>query len=151
MNPERIIRRLWHPAPVSEADREWWLSFRAYFSELTGRERSPLQIRADEERGEKMVFPENHPAFDQIYIDRTEHTWVRHPHSRYRSDYRFSSIRLPHQWTLDVFSPAGEWLTTLKLPQSLEMNEIGEDYILGVWKDEMDVEYVRMYSLDRGG
>jgi hypothetical protein len=31
------------------------------------------------------------------------------------------------------------------------MNEIGEDYILGVWKDEMDVEYVRMYSLDRGG
>jgi hypothetical protein len=33
----------------------------------------------------------------------------------------------------------------------MEIHDIGEDHILGVWKDEMDVEYVRMYSLDRGG
>lgn len=36
-------------------------------------------------------------------------------------------------------------------PNSLDIHEIGEDYILGVWKDEFHVEYVRVYSLDRGG
>jgi hypothetical protein len=37
------------------------------------------------------------------------------------------------------------------LPKDVLIHDIGEGYILGVWKDEMDVEYVRMYSLERGG
>ena len=27
--------------------------------------------------------------------------------------------------------------------------EIGEDYVLGLWRDELGVEYVRMYGLER--
>ena len=27
---------------------------------------------------------------------------------------------------------------------------IGEDYFMGVWADELDVETVRIYPLDRG-
>ena len=27
--------------------------------------------------------------------------------------------------------------------------EIGDDYILGVWRDATDVEYVRMYGLEK--
>ena len=27
--------------------------------------------------------------------------------------------------------------------------EIGEDYILGVWTDELDVQYVRMYRINK--
>jgi len=29
--------------------------------------------------------------------------------------------------------------------------EIGEDYVLALYRDEMDVEYVRSYPLTRGG
>ena len=65
--------------------------------------------------------------------------------------YRWSSVRFPHEWTWDVFDPDSRWITTLTLPLSLEMSDIGEDYILGVWKDDLDVEYVRMYALDRAG
>jgi hypothetical protein len=42
------------------------------------------------------------------------------------------------------------WLGEVALPSTLGVTEIGEDYVLGTWRDEMDVEYVRMYSLDRG-
>jgi hypothetical protein len=40
-------------------------------------------------------------------------------------------------------------VTTLTLPASFRVHDIGEDYILGVWQDELDVPYVRMYGLDR--
>ena len=51
----------------------------------------------------------------------------------------------------DVFDSSGQKVTTVTTPRDVTIQTIGEDYILGVWKDEMDVEYVRMYSLDRGG
>jgi len=35
----------------------------------------------------------------------------------------------------------------VSLPAGVEVLEIGEDHIL----DDMDVEYVRTYALDRGG
>jgi hypothetical protein len=51
----------------------------------------------------------------------------------------------------DVFDPNGRWITTVTFPKDVQSHDIGEDYILGVWEDELDVEYVRMYALDRGG
>lgn len=30
-----------------------------------------------------------------------------------------------------------------------EIYEIGVDYVLGLWKDDADVEHVRMYRLER--
>jgi hypothetical protein len=31
------------------------------------------------------------------------------------------------------------------------VRRIGVDFVLGIWKDESDVEIVRPYSLDRSG
>ena len=57
------------------------------------------------------------------------------------------------------FSPEGEYLRSIRLPAGLlregphpffdSQLEIGENYVLGVWQDELDVEYVRMYRLIR--
>ena len=41
-------------------------------------------------------------------------------------------------------------LARCPLPERFEVLEFGSDYILGVWKDEMDVEFVRLYSLEGG-
>ena len=98
-----------------------------------------------------MILPDFHTAFDRLYVDRVEHLWVRHHHPRYDHPHEFLGVRFPYAWTWDVFDSAGRWMTTLTTPVALEIHDIGEDYILGVWRDEMDVEYVRMYSLDRGG
>ena len=51
----------------------------------------------------------------------------------------------------DVFRPDGVYLGTVKLPTDLMITEIGADYILGIVRDEVDIQYVWMYGLDRGG
>jgi hypothetical protein len=53
------------------------------------------------------------------------------------------------RWT--VFSPEGRALGSVVTPPGLRVLEIGRDYVLGVWQDELDVEYVRMHRLDRSG
>lgn len=47
----------------------------------------------------------------------------------------------------NVFSPAGELLGPVDLPARLEVFEIGSDYVLGHWLDELEVEHVRRYAL----
>ena len=51
----------------------------------------------------------------------------------------------------DVFRPDGVYLGTVKLPHDLGIREIGEDYVLGIATDDLDIQYVRVYGLDRGG
>jgi hypothetical protein len=50
-----------------------------------------------------------------------------------------------------VFSPTGAWLGELTLPpHRVACHQIGNDFVLGVWVDELDVQYVRMYALEKG-
>lgn len=51
----------------------------------------------------------------------------------------------------DVFRPDGVYLGTVKLPHDLDVMEIGPDYVLGVARDELGVEYVQLFGLERGG
>ena len=58
----------------------------------------------------------------------------------------------------EVFDADGTWLGSVSVPPGLARGsipefaaglEIGDDYILGVWRDGQGVEYVRLYALDR--
>ena len=51
----------------------------------------------------------------------------------------------------DVFRPDGVYLGTVQLPHDLAVQEIGEDHVLGIATDDLDIRYVRVYGLDRGG
>jgi hypothetical protein len=35
------------------------------------------------------------------------------------------------------------------MPDRFQLYEIGEDYLLGVWRDEIYVEHVRIYPLEK--
>jgi len=50
-------------------------------------------------------------------------------------------------WT--VFADDGHVLGTVDTPPGLEIYQIGNDYVLGVWRDETDVEHVRLYGLSK--
>ena len=50
----------------------------------------------------------------------------------------------------DVFRPDGRYLGTVKVPQGLDKIEIGRDYVLGVARNDLGVEIVQMFGLDRG-
>ena len=38
----------------------------------------------------------------------------------------------------------------LAMPDGLTVTDIGGDYVLGVERDEMDVQFLRLYGLSRG-
>ncbi len=85
-----------------------------------------------------LVFPATRAAFSDLRVDPTGMVWLR-------TGRHFPPKAPSNEWT--GFSREGVLLGTLSLPERLEVLEFGEDYVLGVWKDEMDVEYVRLYAL----
>jgi hypothetical protein len=48
-----------------------------------------------------------------------------------------------------VFTAAGHLAGTLLLPAGLGVTQIEEDFILGAWRDDLDVEHVRLHRLER--
>ncbi len=87
-----------------------------------------------------MPLVEAFPAFARVLVDRLDHLWIE-------------EYRLPGEthrlWT--VFDPEGRALGLVEMPGSFAVTEIGEDYILGTRRDELDIEYVESWSLDRSG
>ena len=80
------------------------------------------------------------PAFSTILSDAAGNLWVR--------EYDFPREERPAPlWT--VFDPEGRVLGFIETPQGLRIGQIGEDYILGHYRDELDIEYVQMWPLER--
>jgi hypothetical protein len=88
---------------------------------------------------EKAPFPANKPAFGRMLVDRTGALWISAPLNPPASAS-----------TWNVFAPDGTWLGTVTTPEGLRVDEIGADYVLGVWRQRHGQERVRMYPLTRG-
>jgi hypothetical protein len=87
-----------------------------------------------------LLHAEYFPAYGGLMVDATGHVWA------------LEFPRPGHQGPrgMDVFDPDGYWLGTLSMSPSFRALDIGEDYILGMWRDEFDVEYLHLYQLTRG-
>ena len=80
------------------------------------------------------------PAFASIMSDRTGHLWVE--------EYEVVGEEVDGAlWT--VFDPDGHVLGFVETPDGIEIFEIGEDYILARIVDEMGVESVQLWPLER--
>jgi hypothetical protein len=88
---------------------------------------------------EKAPFPAHKPAFGRLLVDRTGALWVSAP---------LNAPAASTSWT--VFAPDGTWLGTASTPDGLRVDEIGADYVLGVWRQPHGQERVRLYPLSRG-
>ncbi len=98
--------------------------------------------RALREQLAEVPMPETLPAFDEIMADALGHLWVQ--------EYDLpGEDRANPLWT--VFDPEGRVLGFVETPSGLRIYEIGEDYILGRATDDLGVEYVQVWSLDRTG
>lgn len=87
----------------------------------------------------KMEFPATMPAYTALQLDPAGNLWVR----------RFSRPGIREEdW--DVFAPDGAWLGTLSAPIGLQITEIEQDVIVGIYQDELGTEYVRLHRIRRG-
>jgi hypothetical protein len=50
-------------------------------------------------------------------------------------------------WT--IFDPAGVLSGRVTTPRDFGILEVGVDYLLGVYRDELGVEYLHQYALER--
>ncbi len=80
--------------------------------------------------------PSQAPAFSSLLVDRENNLWVQ--------DYP-SPGAASVSWT--AFNPQGAMLGQVALPAAFRPTDIGSDYMLGVWTDDLDVERIRVYSL----
>lgn len=85
-------------------------------------------------------FPAQMPAFERVLADDVGNLWVL--------EY---SIRLdqPRRWS--VFTPEGRWLGDVLTPAGLRIEDVGSDWLLGVWRDNEGADRVRMYRIIHPG
>ena len=126
------IRKASVPLATTDADRErFWL--------LDTLGKSPEGVAQRVRMWQDFTFPPTVPAYTAFVVDREDNLWVRmFPRSQE------NLVR----WL--VFSPSGEEIGGLDLPDVLAVHDIGADYVLGIETRQDDGgQQVRMYRLHR--
>jgi hypothetical protein len=128
----RLIRWREEPVPVSPEELERLKQARLGVSDDEG-----YQQRMGRVLG-MMPAPEVRPAYDGLIADDVGNLWVQEA----------IVPGEPNLWT--VFDPEGRMLGPVQFPDEFRPLHIGEDFVLGVVRDELDVERARMYGLEKG-
>ena len=133
---ERIVRFPDAATPLSAEEREQIIAWQ--------RDRlASAQVDAPD----PAVLPEL-PAFSRMIGDRAGHVWVQEvSDDREPADWEFGAPRGSAVWR--VLSPEGQWLGSIRMPDGFQPHAIGTDWVLGVWTDDFDVEFVQLYELSR--
>lgn len=128
----RIMRRSVDPVPVTDAHIE--------ALEARMMDGLPERLRPSRERlFAEWLYPEFVDPVDRLEVDDAGNSWVR----AYQTD-------LPGPALWSVFDRDGRWLGELGLPSDFVVHEIGSDYLAGVWTNALDVQFVRVYALEKG-
>ena len=130
----RIVRRHHDPRTPTQAEVDDWIE-----------ERYADRSQESQEGGERllaemegMTTVDAYPAFSSLQSDPLGYLWVQ-------------EYNLPGQdqnlWT--VFDAEGRVQGFVEMPAGIEVYEIGVDYVLGKTTDELEVERVCLWPLDR--
>lgn len=126
-----ILRRRVPPALVTESDIQTL--------ESTVLQSAPARTHPDRRRMfREWSYPDEMPVIDLLEVDGDGHLWVR--------AYAPSDLGA-REWS--VMEPDGRWLGQVVTPAGFEVMDIGWDYVAGVYVDEVGVEYVQAYRLDK--
>lgn len=131
---ERLIRDPGRDLPLTRDEWDKVLAARLAEAESPDQRRNVLQM------ADLRPAPATRPAFARFVPDRTGFLWVE----PWRPDGGG-----PVPWL--VIDPDGPVLGAVDLPSGLRPTDIGEDWVLGVVRDEFDVERLRLHRLRRGG
>ncbi|MYG49469.1 MAG: hypothetical protein F4164_08915 [Gemmatimonadales bacterium] len=86
------------------------------------------------------MAPATLPSFKSLAIQDDGIVW-REVYEPTLTDYD------PSLWIVNDPSRAGGVVGTVTLPSGFRPYDIGRDYVLGVWRDELDIEFVQVYDL----
>jgi hypothetical protein len=131
-----LIRRKHVPVQVT-AERK--ARFREAYAALVQTEEggvSPEQLERTLRFVDNADYPDHFPAYSAMLVDHVGNLWVE--------DYRVHTER---ESTWSVFDPEGRWVTSVRMPDGLQVLDIGDNHVLGFMKDDTGLERVALYSL----
>jgi hypothetical protein len=88
---------------------------------------------------EEMPYPEEMPAYGPLRVDEEGNLWV--------AEYLPLGNEQP-SWR--VFDTRHRHIANVGMPVGFTPYQIGTDYVLGRWLDDLEVEHVQMYELIKG-
>ena len=127
----RVVRRGHDLQSPTQAEVDNWIEER--YADVPGERRERLLREM-----EGMTPVEFYPAFSSLQSDPLGYLWVQE-YSPPSGD--------PSLWT--VFDSQGRVQGFVEMPVGIEVYEIGIDHVLGKTTDELEVERVRLWPLDR--
>ncbi len=146
----RIIRRAWDPQPVPGGLRERYAEM---YVSGAGENGNPVPEQLRQQRREiQEATPVASflPAFTRLRSDPDDNLWVRETdaeHLAYPSQGWNTFDTVASTW--NIFDPEGIWLGTVETPENFVIMEIGRDYIAGLTRDDLGVEMVQVYALNK--
>ena len=127
------IRRSMEVVEVTDADRERWIESELGKIEDLGVRRGRRSLL------ETVVFPTTLPAFRALAVQEGGRVWVE--------EFRMPADALgPSTW--HIYDLDGRDLGEAVLPAGFRPHSITRDEIIGVWRDDLGVEYLHVYALD---
>ena len=129
---ERLVRRRQPARPVTPEALDALLKTRL------DRISDPARRQQMERTYAEIPHPETMPFYETVMLDDESNLWVR--------EFQPPPAG-PPAWT--VFDPDGRVLGAVSMPDDFRPTQIGRDFVLGIWNDDMDVQHVRMYALEK--
>jgi hypothetical protein len=125
----------WREKPIAVRDNEREVvAWRESTTELYRQKLSPDEARR---LVAQIPVPVERPEYSQLVIDRNGNLWVRRGPTA--SDGSESTEYL-------VFDRTGKLLGPLQLPP-IRILEIGSDYVMGIYLDELEVQYLQVFGI----
>ena len=90
---------------------------------------------------EAQTAPATRPAFNNMLVDASGAIWLELHRGVGEQDR-------PQEWL--ILDADGTWLGSIEVPDRFWVTDITMDAVLGVWRDELDVEHPQVLRLTRG-
>jgi hypothetical protein len=132
-NTGKLIRSLRRPVPSMEVTSADIQAYKQEQIENAGDER---QRQINQTLLDAVTFPDVFPAYSSFLTDAEGNLWI--------AVYRRPGDDQP-RWT--VFGPDGRALGEVQTRERFRIFQIGADFVLGRWTDDLDVQHVLMFEL----
>jgi hypothetical protein len=134
----RILRRPVQPRAVDEA---MIAEYENGMLEMVRRWEGEAAVPRYRRSFQDGVYGEFVPLFAQSFVDADGRLWLS------ESAWPLMSAP-PLRWSL--FSAEGAWLGDVEAPAGVTIVDSRADVVLGIWRDELDVQHVQLHRLTGG-
>ncbi|HET7038818.1 MAG TPA: hypothetical protein VFH97_02960 [Gemmatimonadales bacterium] len=153
---ERVIEKPSEPVPVTDADRDAMVNMLE-----TAWRQAGLNTEQVAQLKSAIHFAPAYPAYLQAMVGPDGTVWVQHYRTLAERPKPADGAAKPVEEALsvfdmgsttwDVFDAEGRYLGVVRMPERFQPMRFGGDRIYGVQLDELDVQYVVVLNLVKGG